>query len=69
MLGASFDHLIGAARQRNGTVMPSALAVLRLMKNSTFVAAGPAGQRACHRGRHFVLILMRALKPDAFFFA
>ena len=34
----SFDHLVGAAEQRFGTVRPSALAVLRLMTSSTFVA-------------------------------
>jgi NAD(P)-dependent dehydrogenase (short-subunit alcohol dehydrogenase family) len=33
----SLDHLVGAAEQRSGTVMPSALAVLKLMISSTFV--------------------------------
>src|SRR5262249_37378913 len=34
---ASFDHLVGATRQRSGTVMPSALAALRFRNSSTFV--------------------------------
>jgi hypothetical protein len=32
-----FDHLVGAAEQRDWTVSPSALAVIKLMLNSTFL--------------------------------
>jgi hypothetical protein len=34
-----FDHLVGAGEQREGTVRPSALAILRLMTSSNLVGA------------------------------
>src|SRR5215216_3712658 len=45
-MSRSFDHLVGERQQIIENLTPSALAVLRLITNSNWSAAEPAGRRA-----------------------